>query len=87
MQSRVYQSTVNLVVSLFIRRCPSEYMNVMVWERHTFDNKIFGCAKVTTLTSLSLLISCKLSFTIVGLKMSSLPALALKPPTKFSYDI
>jgi hypothetical protein len=31
-------------------------------------------------TPLSLLISCKLSFSIVGLKMSSLPTLALKSP-------
>jgi hypothetical protein len=35
-------------------------------------------AKYTTLTKLSLLISCKFLFQIVGLKMSSLPALALK---------
>jgi hypothetical protein len=33
-------------------------------------------AKFTNLTPLSLLISCKLSFKIVGLKMSSLPTLA-----------
>jgi hypothetical protein len=32
----------------------------------------------TALTPASLLISCKLSFPIVGLKMSSLPTLALK---------
>jgi hypothetical protein len=37
---------VNLVVRLSIRRCPSEFMNIMVWEHHTFDNKIFGCGKV-----------------------------------------
>jgi hypothetical protein len=35
-------------------------------------------AKVITLTTLSFLISCKLSFPIVGLKMNSLPSLALK---------
>jgi hypothetical protein len=38
-------------------------------------------AKFTIPTPLSLLISCKLSFLIVGLKMSSLPTLA------FSYGI
>jgi hypothetical protein len=35
-------------------------------------------ANFTTLTPLLLLISCELSFPIVGLKMSSLPTLALK---------
>jgi hypothetical protein len=39
-------------------------------------------AKFTNLTPLSLLISCKLSFTIVGLKKSSLPTLALKSPNR-----
>jgi hypothetical protein len=44
-------------------------------------------AKFTNLTPLSLLISCKLSFLIVGLKMSSLPALAFKSPNRISYGI
>jgi hypothetical protein len=26
--------------------CPSEFMNVTMWEHHTYDNKIFGCGKV-----------------------------------------
>jgi hypothetical protein len=39
-------------------------------------------AKFTNLTPLSLLISCKLSFQIVGLKMSSLRTLALKSPNR-----
>jgi hypothetical protein len=43
--------------------------------------------RLTSLTPLSLLISCKLSFAIVDLKMSSLPTLALESPTEFSYDI
>jgi hypothetical protein len=42
-------------------------------------------ANSTTLTPLSLLISSKLSFSIVGLKMSFLPTLALKSPKKISY--
>jgi hypothetical protein len=37
-------------------------------------------AKFTTLTPLSLIISSKLSFPIMDLKMSSLPTLALKSP-------
>jgi hypothetical protein len=36
----------------------------------------------TTLTPLSLLISCKPSFPSAGLKISSLPTLALKSPNK-----
>jgi hypothetical protein len=37
---------VNLVVRLSIRRCPSELMNVMIWEHRTFVNEIFGRGKV-----------------------------------------
>jgi hypothetical protein len=40
--------------------------------------RFLDMVKFTTLTSLSLLISCKLSFSDVGLKVSSLPTLALK---------
>jgi hypothetical protein len=40
--------------------------------------RFFDVEKFTTPTSLSLQISCKLSFPIVGLKMSSLPTSALK---------
>jgi hypothetical protein len=40
--------------------------------------RFFDVAKLTTLTPLSLLISCKISFPIVGLKTSSLPTFALK---------
>jgi hypothetical protein len=38
----------------------------------TFDFRIFEAAKFTILTPLSLLISCKRSFPVDGLKMSSL---------------
>jgi hypothetical protein len=37
---------VNLVVHPPIRRCPSKFMNVTMWEHRTFDSKIFGCGKV-----------------------------------------
>jgi hypothetical protein len=40
------------------------------------------CWKIATRGPLSLLISCELSFPIVGLKISSLPAFALKSPNK-----
>jgi hypothetical protein len=44
--------------------------------------RFLDVAKCTTLTPLSLLISCKRSFPIVGLKMFSLPTLAFKSPNK-----
>jgi hypothetical protein len=46
MMSPVYQNMVNLVMRLSIRRRPSEFMNVKVWEHRTFDNKVFGYGKV-----------------------------------------
>jgi hypothetical protein len=46
MPSPIYQNMVNLVVRLPIRRYPSKFMNVMMWEHHTFDSKIFRCGKV-----------------------------------------
>jgi hypothetical protein len=58
----------NLVVGVPIWRCPSMFMNVAMWEHCTFDNEMF-MAKFITLTPLSLLISCKILFSIVGLKM------------------
>jgi hypothetical protein len=79
MPSPIYQNMVNLIVGFPILRHPSIFMDVAMWEHSTFDCAIFRCAKFTTLT-LSLLISCKLSFPIIGLKMSSLSTLALKPP-------
>jgi hypothetical protein len=52
-------------------------VNVAMWKHRTFDCEIFRLGKFTTLTALSLLISCELSFPIFGLKMPSLPTLAL----------
>jgi hypothetical protein len=50
--------------------------------------RFLDVAKFTALTRLSLLISYKLSFPIVGLKMSAFRILALKAPNKnFSYGI
>jgi hypothetical protein len=62
-------------------------MNVMMWEHCTFDSKIFGCGKVYYSNSPIITILHKLSFPTVGLKMSSLPTLALKSPKKNSYGI
>jgi hypothetical protein len=43
-------------------------MDALTGEHRGFDNKFLDVAKFTTLTPLSLLISCELSFPIVGLK-------------------
>jgi hypothetical protein len=61
------------------------FMDVTMWEQWTFGCEIFRCGKVCSLTPLSLLISCKLSFPIVCLKMSSLPTLALKSPNRIFF--
>jgi hypothetical protein len=63
-----------------IWRCPSIFMDVVMCEHRTLDSEIFRCVKFTTLTLLSLLISCNFPFPIVGLKVSSLPTLTLKYP-------
>jgi hypothetical protein len=66
---------VNMVVGLPIWRRPSKIMDVAMWEHRTFDSEDLDVLKFTNLTPLLLLISCKLSFPIVGIKMSSLPIL------------
>jgi hypothetical protein len=61
-----------MLICFPIKISPSMLMNVAMGEHFAFDNQIFDVAKFTLLTPLSLLISCKLSFLIVGLKISSL---------------
>jgi hypothetical protein len=46
MSSSVYQNLVNFIVCLSIRRCPSKFMNITMWEYGTFDSKIFESGKV-----------------------------------------
>jgi hypothetical protein len=60
--------------------------DVAIWEHCTLSLRFLDVAKFTT-TALSLLILFKLLFPVLGLKMSSLPTLALKSLTKFSYGI
>jgi hypothetical protein len=48
-----------------------------------FTIRFLDVAKFTTLTPLSILISYELLFPIVGLKISSIPTLALKSPNNF----
>jgi hypothetical protein len=69
---------VNLVVIFPIWSHPSIFMDVAMLEHRTFDAEVFRCDNPT---QSSLLISCKLSFTIVGLKVSS-SLLALKSPKR-----
>jgi hypothetical protein len=77
---------INLTVYLPIRKCQREFMYVVMLE-HTLD-RLLDVAKFTTLIPLSLLILCKFLFSVVGLKMSSLPTLALKSPNKsFMWDL
>jgi hypothetical protein len=82
MRSPIFQ----IVVNLFMR-CPSKFMNVSMWERCTFVSQILDVTKFTTLIPLSILILCKLSFPSVGLKMFSLPTLALNSPNKNVYGV
>jgi hypothetical protein len=42
----VYQCVISLIVCLSVRRCPSEFMNVAMWEHCAFDSQIFGHVKV-----------------------------------------
>jgi hypothetical protein len=51
----------HLKMSMYIYGC-------CMWERRTIDCEILYVIKFTTLIALSLMISCKLSFPIVGLK-------------------
>jgi hypothetical protein len=73
MPSPIHQNMVNLVVHLPIRRRRSIYecYDVRTW--YFLAVRSLDVTKLSTLTPLSLLISCKLSFPIVGLKMYSLP--------------
>jgi hypothetical protein len=75
----------NLIAGFLIWKHPSIFVNVVMWEHCTFDYKIMkflDVAKFTTLTPLSLLMSYKPSFPVIGLKTSSLPTLALKSPDR-----
>jgi predicted small integral membrane protein len=68
----IYENMVNLIVSFPIWRLLIIFMNVAMWEHRTFDSEVFRCAKIL----------CKLSFPIVGLKISSLSTLALNSPNR-----
>jgi hypothetical protein len=82
----VYQNMVNLILGFPIWRCPNIFMDVVMSNIVVLTVRFLDMAKFTTLTPLSLLISCKFSFSIVVSRMSSLLTLALKSTT-FSYGI
>jgi hypothetical protein len=73
--SPIYQDVVWLCLSF--RRCASEFMNIMMWEHCTPEIWFLDMAKFATLTPLSLLISRKLLFPSIGLKVYSLPTARL----------
>jgi hypothetical protein len=67
MSSPIYQNVIDLVVTLSIRRGPGIFMNAVMGKMVLMTTKFLDVAKFTTLTPLSLLILCELSFPIVGL--------------------
>jgi hypothetical protein len=70
MPSPVYQNMVNLIVGFPIWRRPSIFLNVACGNIVLLTLRFLDVAKFTNLTAISLLISCKLSFPIICLKMS-----------------
>jgi hypothetical protein len=84
----LYQNMANLIASFSIKKCPSTFMNVMIGKHCAcvLDIQIFGHGNVYYSNSIIITNSCKLSFPIVGFKMSSLPTLALKSPKKIHME-
>ena len=71
-----------MIESIPIRLCPSVFMNVL-YQHCAADNFISDVAKFSSATPVTLLVSCKLSFMTVGLKMHSLPHFKSEYPTQF----
>jgi hypothetical protein len=82
MPSPIYQNMVKLFVGFPIWRRPSICVKVAMCGYGNFDCEIFRCGKVTTLTPLQFLISCKILFPIAGSKIYYISTLALKHPNK-----
>jgi hypothetical protein len=88
MRSSVYQSVMNLIIHLPIKRCTSKFMNVTMSEHCTFDNKIFRCGKVYYSTSIIITNFVQTLIPNRWFENGSLPTLALKSPKKnFHYVI
>jgi hypothetical protein len=73
---------VNLITGFPVWKHPSIFFDVAMWEHHPLTGRFLDVAKFTNITTLQLLNSCKLSFPIAGLKIFSLPTLALKSPNR-----
>ena len=82
MLSLTNQYVINLVVSFPIRRSSRLFVKVSVWEHRALNNLFFSVTKFTILTPSSLLSWCRLSFPIIGLKISSLPNFTLQSPNR-----
>jgi hypothetical protein len=46
MPSPIYQNMINLIVGFPIWRRSSIFMDVAIWEHHTFDSGVFRCGKI-----------------------------------------
>jgi len=87
MSPPINQYVISLDVNLPSRRGPSVFVNDSVQELHAVNKQIFDVTKFTIPTPLSLISGWRLSFQIVGLKVSSFPNFALKYPNKILYGI
>jgi hypothetical protein len=76
------QNMAKLTVGFPTWRHPNKFINVALWEQCTLTMRFLDVAKCTTPTALSLIILCKPSFPVVGLKISSQPSLTVKFPNK-----
>ena len=76
-RASVYQHVNKPAVSLPIKRVRGVVMMFRCWNIVLLTTKFFDVAKFTILKPLSLLSWCRLSFPIVGLKISSHPNFAL----------
>jgi len=82
MPSPIYQYMTNLLVCPPIRRGSGIFMKFRCGNNMLLKTRFFDVAKFTILKQLSLISRCKLSFPIVGWKISSLPSFALKSPNR-----
>jgi hypothetical protein len=85
MPSLLYQDVIILSICLLFRS-PSVFMNVETWEICILDNRFFDVTKFTSVTQISLLFSCTLSFPVVGLKSLLYLLLHCSLLTKVSFD-
>ena len=78
----LYTNKRSIDTRLSIRRVTGVFTNVSVVKHSVLKNKDFSVAKFTILTTFSLLSSYKISFPVVGWKISSIFNIPLKPPNE-----